>query len=107
MTNGVDLVLYQRLALYADINLLDDIPKVVGLHSLYLRELGEVFPLLWCAPQLPAGLADFLAVSHLNAPGKVNHWDPRPTHLPWVTAGQQAGLRRPRRHLARAGRAGV
>ena len=88
MTNGVNQVLYQRLALYADINLLDDIPKVVGLHSLYLRELGEVFPLLWSSPQIPSGLADFLAVSHLNAPGKVNHWNARPTHLPWVTAGQ-------------------
>jgi hypothetical protein len=89
MTNGVNMVLYQRLALYANLNLLDDLPKVVGLHSLYLRELGEVFPLLWCPPQMPAGLADFLAVSHLNVPGKVNHWNFRPTHLPWVTAGQK------------------
>jgi hypothetical protein len=89
MTNGVDQVLYQRLALYANLNLLDGIPKVVGLNSLYLRELGEVFPLLWCEPQIPSGLADFLAVSHLNVPGKVNHWNPRPTHLPWVTAGQK------------------
>jgi hypothetical protein len=89
MTNGVDLVLYQRLALDANLNLLDDIPKVVGLHSLYLRELGEVFPLLWCGPQVPSGLADFLAISHLNAPGQVNHWNLRPTHLPWVTAGQK------------------
>jgi hypothetical protein len=89
MTNGVDLVLYQRLALDANINLLDGIPKVIGLHSLYLRELGEVFPLLWCEPQVPSGLADFLGVSHINSPGKVNHWNPRPTHLPWITAGQK------------------
>jgi hypothetical protein len=88
-TNGKDLVLYQRLAFDSNLNLLDDVPKVVGLHSLYLRELGEVFPLLWKEPLLPAGLADFLAISHVNAPGQVNHWNVRPSHLPWVTAGQK------------------
>ena len=89
MTNGMNLVLYQRLAFDANLNLLDDIPKVVGLHSLYLRELGEVFPLLWKEPHLPAGLADFLAISHVNAPGQVNHWNARPSALAWVTAGQK------------------
>jgi hypothetical protein len=89
MTNGMDLVLYQRLAFDANLNLLDDIPKVVGLHSLYLRELGEVFPLLWKEPRFPAGLADFLAISHVNAPGQVNHWNAQPSPLPWVTAGQK------------------
>jgi hypothetical protein len=89
MTNGVDQVLYQRLALYANLNLLDDIPKVDGIYSLFMRELGEVFPLLERQPQFPSGLADFLALSHINAPGKVTEWEFRPTHLPWVTAGQK------------------
>ena len=89
MTNAVNQVLYARLALYGDANLLDHIPKVVGMYSLFLRESGEVLSTLWGAPQPSAGLADFLAVSHINTPGKVTEWEFRPTHLPWVTAGQK------------------
>jgi hypothetical protein len=88
MTNAVNQVLYARLALYANVNLLDDIPKVVGMYSLFPRESGEAFAALWGTAQPPAGLADFLGVSHINVPGKANEWQPRPTHLPWVTAGQ-------------------
>ena len=88
-TNATDHVMYSRLALYADANLLDDIPKVVGMYSVFLRELGDVFGYLFSGTNPPAGLADFLAVSHINAPGKVTHWDLRPNYMPWVTAGQR------------------
>jgi hypothetical protein len=87
MTNATDEVLYTRLAIYANANLLDDIPKVVGMYSLFPRETGDVLRTLWNAPEPPVGLADFLAVSHMNVPGKVTQWQRRPTHLPWVTAG--------------------
>ena len=89
MTNAVDQVLYTRLAIYANVNLLDQIPKVVGMYSIFIREWGEVISTLWAAPQTPAGLVDFLAVSHVNKPGKVTEWEFRPTHLPWITAGQK------------------
>jgi hypothetical protein len=89
MTNGVNQVLYSRLALYGNANLLDHIPKVVGMYSLFLRDSGDVLSTLFGAPQPPAGLADFLAVSHINTPGRVTQWEFRPTHLPWVTAGQK------------------
>ena len=89
MTNAENQVLYTRLAIYANANLLDHLPKVVGMYSLFLRESGDVLSTLWGAPQPPAGLADFLAVSHINAPGKVTQWDFRPTYMPWVTAGQK------------------
>ncbi len=89
MTNAANQVLYARLALYGDANLLDRIPKVVGMYSLFPRQTGEVLSTLWGGPQAPAGLTDFLAVSHINAPGKVTEWEFRPTHLPWVTAGQE------------------
>jgi hypothetical protein len=89
MTNAANQVLYSRLALYGDANLLDHIPKVVGMYSLFLRESGEVLATLWRTSQPPAGLVDFLAVSYINKPGKVTEWEFRPTHLPWVTAGQK------------------
>jgi hypothetical protein len=59
------------------------------MYSLYFRELGEVLAGLWATPLPPPGLADFLAVSHINEPGKAAHWQARPTHLTWVTAGQK------------------
>ena len=59
------------------------------MYSLFLRESGDVLSTLFATPKPPAGLADFLAVSHFNTPGKVTEWEFRPTHLPWVTAGQR------------------
>ena len=88
MTNAENQVLYTRLALYGDANLLDHIPKVVGMYSLFPQGSGEVLSALWGAPRPATGLMDFLAVSHVNAPGKVTEWQFRPTHLPWITAGQ-------------------
>jgi len=89
LTNSTDQVMYTRLALYGNCNLLDDIPKVAGMYSLFFRELGDVFSYLWMGTNPPAGLADFLSVSHINSPGKATQWDFRPNYLPWVTAGQQ------------------
>jgi hypothetical protein len=89
MTNAISQVMYFRLALFSDANLLDEIPKVLGMYSLYPRELGEILGTLWKAPQAPSGLADFLGVAHVNVPGKVTVWETRPTYLPWVTAGQK------------------
>ena len=89
MSNAVNQVLYTRMALYGDANLLDHIPKVVGMYSMFPRETGEVLTTLWGGSEAPPALTDFLAVSHVNAPGRVTEWEYRPTHLPWVTAGQR------------------
>ena len=82
-------VLYSRLALFSNCNLLDDIPQVSGFYSLLLRQPLRVIQLLYSAPNPPAGLADFLAISQINAPGRSTLWLPRPTHLPWITGGQR------------------
>jgi len=89
MTNGINDVIYRRLALRGNLNILDDIPKLVGMYPLYFRELGEVLPALYAAPQPPTALMDFLSVSYTNVAGKVTEWGFRPTHLPWVSAGQK------------------
>lgn len=88
-TNATDTVIYSRLALFANCNLLDHLPKITGSYSLYFRELGELLAALYAAPEPPAGLLDFLAISQVNAPGRVTQWLPRPSHLPWVTGGQK------------------
>ena len=88
LSNAVDQVVYSRLALFGNVNLLDDMPKVVGMYSLFFREIGDVLSTLYGTTNAPAGLMDFLSVSYTNLPGKVTVWDPRPTHLSWITAGQ-------------------
>lgn len=88
-TNAVNQVLFSRVALQGDANLLDDIPVVAGFFSLHLREVRDVLGVLYKTPEPPAGLMDFLAISHLNAPGKITERNFRPSHLPWVTGGQK------------------
>ena len=91
--NPRDDYLASRAALYLNCNLLDGIPKVDGLFSLYLRHESQVDQYLLknsLQPegQLP-GLLDFLAVSHITAPGKFFDFEYRPTHMPLATAGQK------------------
>ena len=96
-------VLYSRLALFSDANLLDAVPKVIGCYSLYLGELGDVLEIVYSSSMPPPGLADFLGVSQINTPGKATEWIPRPSHLPWITGGQRpnfAGEKEVLRELA-------
>jgi hypothetical protein len=89
LTNAADTVVYSRLAFFGNANLLDDVPKVIGSYSLYFRELNDVFTVLYGAAEPPSGLMDFLAVSHVNVPGKITQWIFRPTHQAWLTGGQK------------------
>lgn len=89
LTNAAEQVVFTRLGLQADANLLDDIPIVAGMYSLYIREIGDVLAVLYQSNEPPTPLADFLAISHINAPGKITERLARPSHLPWVTAGQK------------------
>ena len=81
--------LLARSVFLADCNLLDGVPKVDGFFSLYLRHIDKVLSLFDTnsAARL-AGLEDVMAVSQTIAPGKVFDWVPRPSGLPWFSAGQ-------------------
>lgn len=80
----------RRLALYGNLNLLDDVPKVNGFYSLYLREAEEVISSIYFSTsQPPARLMDFLNVSHTTAPDDLMEWAPRNSFLPMITAGQK------------------
>ena len=73
----------------ANCNLLDGVPKVDGFFSLYLRHIDKVLSLFDTNSEARlAGLEDVMAVSQTIAPGKVFDWAPRPSYIPWVTAGQ-------------------
>src|SRR6185295_6684527 len=78
-----------RRALFANCNLLDDIPKVDGFYSLYLPGEAEVESLFYSRKNaFPESLADFLAISQLSATTNPFPWQARASWQPLVTAGQ-------------------
>ncbi len=82
----------RRLALYDNCNLLDDVPKVDGFFSLYLRESDQILSLLYESEARNIdlkGLKDFLGVSQISSPTNAMDWISRDTFLPLVTAGQK------------------
>ncbi len=83
--------LLDRVLFFDDCNLLDNVPKMDGFFSLYLRQSDRVLSLftIQSEPNLQ-GLEDFLGVSQTIAPGKVFDWKARPSYMPWVTTGQQS-----------------
>jgi hypothetical protein len=82
--------LLDRAVFLSDCNLLDNLPKVDGFFSLYLRETDKVLWLLDARSGAElASLEDFLCVSQTIAPGKIFDWMPCATCLPIVTAGQE------------------
>ena len=89
-TEGLNHYLGNRLGLFSNCNLLDDIPKVNGFFSLFLREADQVVSLLYASQKIEIPhLLDFLNVSHITAPDKLFDWEARTNCLALVTAGQQ------------------
>ena len=79
----------RRVALYDNLNLLDDISKLDGFYSLYLRELNTVITELYLSSNDVPHLKDFLGISLVNSPTNVMDWVERKSYLPVVTGGQQ------------------
>ena len=75
-----------RQSLLLNANLLEGIPKLDGFFSLYLRNVAH---LIWRLTQQtnppPAGLLDFLSVSHISDPATPWLWKPRTNSLPLFT----------------------
>ena len=80
----------RRRALWSNLNLLDDVPKVNGSSTLQLHEQMEVQSLLYAGKGTNfAGLMDFLNVAHLTAPESAIEWQARTNYLPLATIGAQ------------------
>ena len=88
-TNAVEDFAGKRMALYYDANLLDMIPKVNGLYSLYIKEQAEIDRELYILGNVSPGLLDFLSVSQMSSPKNLFGWLPRESTLPLVTMGQR------------------
>jgi hypothetical protein len=88
-TNATAGFLLDRMVFLANCNLLDQAPKVDGFFSLYLRETDKVLSLFDTNAEPGLGqLEDVMAVSQTIAPGRVFDWAPRPSYVPWFSAGQ-------------------
>jgi hypothetical protein len=90
VSDGLKQYIGNRLGLFSNCNLLDDIPKLNGFFSLYLREADRVWELLYVSGNTNLSrLQDFLSVSRVTAPGSLLDWVTRTNFLPFVTAGQR------------------
>lgn len=87
---ALDQFLGQRLALWSNLNLLDEIPKVNGSSTLQIREQKQLEKRLYEQTNgLPSGLLDFLGVSHISSPENLVEWVGRSNYCPFVTGGQR------------------
>ncbi len=84
--------LIPRLALFANCNLVEGVPKVDGFFALYPREQRAV-RLLFGPDEIPEPLADFVGVAMVTKPGSLFAWEARPSRLPLATAGMRPVFR--------------
>ncbi|HMC28761.1 MAG TPA: hypothetical protein VKM56_13315, partial [Verrucomicrobiae bacterium] len=86
----IDQLLGQRLALWSNLHLLDGVAKVNGSSTLQIREQKQLEQRLYeVTNSLPAGLLDFLAVSHISSAENLVDWVARSNYCALVTAGQR------------------
>ena len=84
-----DNLIAKRLGLFANCNLLDDVPKVNGFFSLYPRAIGELMSALYGATNHTAtAMLDFLGVSQMSAPEHFSEWRARTNWLPFLDVGR-------------------
>lgn len=84
-------LLAKRTAFCANINQLDQVPKVDGFFSLTPRDFDNFLGFVYAVTNANwAGLEDFLGVSQYNSGTNLLDWQPRPHYRPLVTAGQRA-----------------
>lgn len=89
-TNALHDFVGKRLALWSNLNLLDEVPKVNGSSTLQLREQAEVQRLLYGGTnRVGPGLLDFLAVSRFSAARNPTEWLVRTNACSMLTCGQQ------------------
>jgi len=88
--NPTDQFLGERLALWSNLNLLDQIPKVNGSSTLQVREQMLLQKRLYEQTNgLPFGLLDFLCVSHVSSAESIVDWTSRTNYCRFITAGQK------------------
>lgn len=79
----------KRLALWSNLNLLEDVPKVNGSSTLQLREQMQVQSLIYSGSnKFDHGLIEMLGVTLYSPPGNPTEWRPVTNACPFVSCGQ-------------------
>jgi len=79
-----------RQAQFANLNLIDGIPKLDGFYSLYLREADALHGALYSSTNAaPVPICDFLGVAHISDEKNLLEWASRSTAMPLITGGQK------------------
>ena len=88
-SNLTETYIALRNGLFANINLLEGMPKADGFYALYFTEERDIhFRLFQSDNQPRPELGRFLGFSQVSAPTNVVAWHARTNYLPVVTAGQ-------------------
>lgn len=83
-------VMAARIALFQNVNLLENIPKVDGFYALYPGVSWDLHKVLYRTTNPPpAAILDFLGVSQMSAPGSWSRWQTRTNSLPLVTSPER------------------
>ena len=79
-----------RFALWSNLHLLDQMPKINGSSTLQIREQKQLEKLIYQQTNaLPTSLLDFLGASYISSPENVTEWVTRTNFCPMITAGQK------------------
>jgi hypothetical protein len=88
-SNLTETYIAQRNGLFANINLVNAMPKADGFYALYLKEERDIHFRLFQSDNEPRPeLGRFLGFCQATAPTNVVVWHGRTNYLPLVTAGQ-------------------
>jgi hypothetical protein len=88
-SNLTETYIAQRNGLFANINLLNAMPKADGFYALYIKEERDIHFRLFQSDSEPRPeLGRFLGFCQATAPTNVVVWHARTNYLPLVTAGQ-------------------
>lgn len=79
----------RRRALFQNLNLLEDVPKVNGFFPLNLQANQEVMAQIYTPTNSPEGLLDYLGVAQVTSATNFFEWTLRQDFLPLITAGQK------------------
>ncbi|MDB6032783.1 MAG: hypothetical protein JWM16_3121 [Verrucomicrobiales bacterium] len=92
----------KRRALWSNLNILEDVPKVNGSSTLQIKEQKKVEELLYQQTNsMPEGLLSFLGVSHYTSPKFAIEFTERTNHNALTTAGQTPVFLSPEETLKR------
>jgi len=90
LNDPFDDLIGRRVSLFGNLNLIDNVASADGFFSMYLPAQRDIWTRLFAAQAdtFPAGLADFLGVSHMTSLTKPMQWITRSNALGLVSAGQ-------------------